>query len=488
MTFVAELLRHTAIYGVGQVAASLISFALVPLYTRALSPDQYGALALLQLLQAVFARVYDLGLTNAVGRFYFDNERERDAQVQRLLSTATMFLVAYSAALSLVLILAARSLAVAFTGDAAQAENVAIVAVTLFVEAIAIPALTIIRMQERSRLWVALTLVRVILSLGLNVWLVGVRNEGVRGILISQAISATVVLLLAVLSVAKSFAFQFQWSIIRAMLAFGLPFLPVLLGVLVVDLSDRYLLQWLRSPAEVGVYAVGYKFGQVMMLAVSAFSMGWAPLRYKILSRPNPETAYSQILTYFSAAAAVCVVGLSVLGDEVVRIATTAPYFAAAHVIPLIAGSYAVYGVQLIVSTGMGVTKKTVGMSLAVIAGAAGNVGLNLVLIPAYGMMGAAAATLAAYLVMVAITWYASQRVYTIHYQWQMVGVIALSAALVVALDSWAQPESRYVSTALGIVLLTGYIVFLWSINAIPREEIRHAWRRASGSAVQHDL
>jgi O-antigen/teichoic acid export membrane protein len=205
-----------------------------------------------------------------------------------------------------------------------------------------------------------------------------------------------------------------------------------------------------------------------MMIAVSAFSLGWAPLRYRIFERPDAKDVYVRILGLFASASALGVVVLSVFGDEVVRLATTPAYFGGARVVPLIGASYALYGVHLLVATGMGVTKKTSGLTAAVVLATAVNLAVNLVLIPRYGMMGAAAATLVAYTVLTAATHWSSQRFYPIDYDWGRVLLIALAATAVISADRLLQPEGVAAGLAMGSafsLLFAGLLVVIGGVN-----------------------
>jgi O-antigen/teichoic acid export membrane protein len=465
-----DLVRHTLIYGFGSVGTSLISFVLIPLYTRYLSPGDYGVLALVLVAQGVLTRFYDLGLTNAVGRFFFDYDAGRDRRgLGQMVSTTGLFLLAYGGVLSTVIYASASRIAAMLVGSADLAPLVRVLALTLLLEALSIPALTLIRMEERSALWVTISTLRVIGSLALNIYFVVFAGMGVMGVLVSNALTAGAVLLGTAVPLMRRAALSFRPDLLRRMLSFGLPFLPVLLGIVVIDLSDRYLLQWLRSTEEVGIYAVGSKFGQVMMIAVSAFSLGWAPLRYRIFERADAKAVYVRILGLFVSVSALGVVVLSVFGDEAVRLATTPAYYGGARVIPLIAASYALYGVHLLVATGMGVTKKTSGLAGAVVLATGVNLASNLALIPRYGMMGAAAATLLAYLVLVAATHRSSQAVYAIDYDWGRVALIALAATSVIWADRLLQPEPIAGGIAVGsafALLFAALVVLIGGVHA----------------------
>jgi O-antigen/teichoic acid export membrane protein len=436
-----ELAKHTLVYGLGSLATSLIGFLLIPVYTRKLSPEEFGDLALFLVLYGALTRVYDLGLTNSVGRFYFDYRSEQ-RRLDEMLSTVTAFLAAWGALLTAGLFAVARPLTQLLVGSPGPSYLTELVGITLLLEGLAIPPLTLIRMEERSLLWVLITLLRVLLGLALNIYFVVFVGLGVEGVLLSNALTAVAVLLVAFWPLAPRLRMTVRKDVLADMLRFGLPFFPALLGIWVLNLSDRYLLQVFRTTHEVGLYALGCRIAQAMGLAVSAFSLGWAPLRFKIYERQDARDVYRNIATAYFAVTALLTVMLSVFTPEILLVAATPEYFPAAVVVaPVVAGN-AFYGFFLITSTGMGVVKKTNGLAVAVAIAAAANVGANLLLVPRYGMLAAAYTTLGAFALLAWLTYVLSQRLYAIRYDWGRIGLIGAWATVVIVAKSWLGPAS----------------------------------------------
>ncbi len=474
-----DLARHTLVYGLGNVVVSALSFTLIPVYTRYLTTAEFGVLGLFLLLHAVLTLFFDLGLTNSVGRFFFDYRSDPTQQrLDEMVATTQTFLLLYGGLLTVALYLFAPGVSRLLVDDASRAPLVRIVAVTVLLEALAIPPLTLFRVQEQSYLWVAVTTIRVAATLGLNIYFVVVAELGVMGILLGTCITAAaVVVVTASPLIARMRHFAVRASVLGEMLRFGLPFFPVLLGVWVIDFSDRYLLQLLRSPEEVGLYTVAYKFGQVMLVFVTAFGMGWTPLRYRIYERLDARETYARVATAAAAVFATLLVVLSLFGDLVLRLATTPAYFPAGRLIPMVGLAYALYGFHLITTTGMGVTKKTGGLTVVVIGAATFNLVANMVWIPRFGMMGAATTTALAYLLLVWGTLRYSQRHYPIAYDWPRIGWTALAALGVIFLSQAVRPEGLWRGTLLSLLLLAVFLSALVAGGVLRASDARAAHR-----------
>jgi O-antigen/teichoic acid export membrane protein len=491
-----ELVKHTFVYGSGYVTMAMASFALVPIYTRHLSPSEYGLLGLMLVLYGLMSQFYDFGFTNSIGRFFFDSAgEERDTALLHMRATSLSFLLALGGALTLLLWLPAAEWSRLLTQSSHHANLVRIVSVTLYAEGVAIVPLTLIRMQERSRLFVTITLVRFAATLVLSIVFVVSLHWGVRGALLANAATAVGVLLFLLPDCLLGLRTRPSWPLLRRMLAFGLPYFPVILSSWFIEASDRYLLGVFRSHAEVGYYVLGYKVAQVMQISVAAFSMGWAPLRYKIYERSDAAQVYRQLTTYYVLASGVMTVALAVFAREIVSVISPPSYAPAAKIVPLIAFAYALSGLYLLMTTGMGVAKKTTPLAWIVAIAAVVNVGINVVLIPSWGMQIAAVTTVLANLLMVVGVWRYSEKVYPIPYDWSRIIKTTLLGTAVVLISVYAAPGRGIAGIAAATLAWTVFVVALIKSGVIRshdlargRQLVARAWqnvaRRQAGQGV----
>ena len=471
-----DLLRHTFVYGSGYVTMAVASFVLVPVYTHRLSPSGYGLLGLMLVLYGLMTQVYDFGTTNSVGRFFFDTGRsDPERGLLHLRATALSFLAAYGAVLTLGLCLPAALWSRLLTQSPHHADLVRIVAVTLYAEALAIVPLTLIRMQERSRRFVTITVTRFVATVGLTLVLVIGLGWGVRGALAANAASALGVVAILLPDLLGALRGRPSWRRLREMLAFGVPFFPVLLASWFVEASDRYLLGVYRSHAEVGYYVLGYKVAQVMQISIAAFAMGWAPLRYRIAERADAAAVYRRLATAYALATGMLTVGVAVFAREIVAAIAPAGYAPAAWIVPLIAFAYSLNGLYVLVLTGLGIAKRTAPAAWVVGAAALGNVAVNVVLIPVWGMRAAAVTTVAANVVMVAGSWFYSQRVYPIPYDWaRILRTVALGAGTV-AVVAFAAPGHGVLGYGAAAAGWLAFVALLIATRTITPAEIAAA-------------
>jgi len=307
-----------------------------------------------------------------------------------------------------------------------------------------------------------------------------VMNEGVRGALLANLGSGVGVLLVLLPSMGSALRIRPSAPLLGEMLRFGVPFFPVLLSAWFIEASDRYLLGFYRTKAEVGYYVLGYKIAQVMQIATAAFSMGWAPLRYRIYDRPDAQDVYRRLTTYYVFGATTLSVALGLYAREVVSLVAPASYAPAATIVPWIAFAYGLNGLYILMVTGMGVSKRTAPMAWVVGVAALVNIGINIVAIPEWGIKAAAWTTVLANALMVAGSWYWSQRVYPIPYDWsRMLRTMGIGIA-VVAVFVLAGPGTGIE----GILAATaGFLVFLALLvtSTVSADELDRARTAARG-------
>jgi O-antigen/teichoic acid export membrane protein len=472
-----SLIRHTLVYGSGYVTMAAVSLVLVPVYTHHFSPSEFGLLALMLVLYGLMKQVYDLGFMNSVARFFFDTREHAhgEGSLHQMRSTSLGFLAAYGGLLTVGLWALAEPCSDLLTGSRDHADLVRIVAITLYAEALSIVPLTLIRVQERSGVYVLITTARFVVTLVLSVLFVAQLDWGVRGALLGNAIPAAGVLLLLLPDYRLATKATPSLGLLREMLAFGLPFFPVLAAAWLIEASDRYLLELLTGREEVGWYSLAGRVAQAMQIGVAAFAMAWTPIRYRVYEGADAPGIYRRLTSQYVIVAGVVTVALAAFAQEIVAIISPPSFEPAASVVPVLVLAYALYGLYLMMVTGMGVSKRTRPMAWIAGAAAAVNVGLNLLLIPRWGMHAAAATTVLANAIMVAGTWYYSQRAYAIPYDWVRIAKVGILSSFAIAASLLVTPSAPVAAVGSALLILLAFIATLVVTGTVSGGELAAA-------------
>jgi len=184
-----------------------------------------------------------------------------------------------------------------------------------------------------------------------------------------------------------------------------------------LNMSSQYFLQHFSGLADVALYALAYRFSMIIALMVSAFQFTWASQLFEIAREENARGIFSRNFTRFYGVIILACILLNLLAKPMIRLMATPEYVDASRIVPLLNLSYLFLGVFYYSSIGINLKKKTVFQSLYAVTGALVNLGLNLWLVPAHGIMGAAVANAISFFIMAGLTLLKSERLYPVGYE-----------------------------------------------------------------------
>jgi O-antigen/teichoic acid export membrane protein len=427
-----RLARHSAVYGLGGLISRILAVLLLPLYTRYLTPADYGQVETLVAGTTVLTIVLRAGISSAFFRFYFDS-REATARRTVLRTSFWFTMVSSSLGLALVVVLSEPISSLLFGQDGA-ADLVRASAVALWAQMNYEQLTALFRAEERSAAFVAASLTNVLLTIGATVLLVVVLDQGPLGVIVGN-FTGTLLVYLALLGYRREqLGLQLDRGLLRRMNRFGLPLVPTALFLWVTSFSDRLFLVQLADAAEVGLYSVGVRIASAMVLLLAAFRTAWPAFAYSIERDEEARRTYAFVLTYVVLLCSWAALALALASPWLVGWLAAPAFAEASRVVGPLAFAAVAFGAYIVIAIGSGRARRTGFNWVVTGAAAVVNVALNLALIPPYGMMGAAVATVAAYAVMFAgMAWW-SQHVYPAPYQWRRVATAAAAAvALAVA-------------------------------------------------------
>ncbi len=467
-----RLSKQSIIYGFGVVVSQAVGFLLLPLYTRYLTLVDYGTLEIFTTTQGLLSIIFILGLTTAMFMSYFSYQDEQSKN--KVVSTTLLFIHVTSLCFTLFLLILANNFSLWIFNSPNFSIYFHIVFLTLFFDTAVIITMQVFRAKEEPNKYVVTSLFRLLLNIGLNIYFVVVVKKGILGILISNLITAMILYCILIPITFRRTGFKFCINDMKKMLKYGLPLVPGGLGTWIMNALDRYFLQFLSTTTALGLYSIGYKFGMaIQLLIVGPFTLAWAPFYWSTFKEKNAQKIYANVLTYFFAVSIFVALSISVLSREILIIMTTPSFYDAYKVIPLIALSYVLYGCYHILSVGFNLKKKTKYVPFIVGTGALTNIGLNLLLIPNYGMMGAGVATVISYLLLPFGSYLVSQKYYPINYEWGRIIKIFIAALIVYIGSLFIINDSAILASILKLFSILGFPILLYLFRFFKDEETR---------------
>ena len=387
-----DLLKHSSVYAVGQILTRLASVLLLPLYTHCLTPADYGVTAILDLTAAILSLMIGGGMVSAVARFHFDSDSP--AHRDRLWWTGLTYLATTSAVVLLPLWMGRQVLSDLTLGqsypDGAHLYTLTIA--TILVQNVAQLVEAYLRVLKWSGVFVAISFGRLLLNVGLNVWLLVGMEMGVEGLLLGNFAASlihTVALLMVFVKTRGKFHFDFSLSL--EMLRFSAPLVITAMLAMLMHEADRYFLRVFISMEEVGVYSLAHKIGfAVNTLCLLPFSSIWHVAIYDIDRMPKANDVFAKVFGWFVGGMGVLLLGAALTVHPILPLLTPDAYGDSIDLISLILLGFFLFGLQLQFEVPAMLAKQTKRLVPGSVMGVVVNVVGNFLLVPTFGSWGAA--------------------------------------------------------------------------------------------------
>jgi O-antigen/teichoic acid export membrane protein len=224
------------------------------------------------------------------------------------------------------------------------------------------------------------------------------------------------------------------------MLKFGLPLIPVLLSGMVLQIADRPILKMLLDDRWVGIYQANYRLGIFMAVVTATFEYAWRPFFLSSAKDINAKKMFSRIMTYYLFVTLTIFLLLSFFLDAVIKhkffgiTILPSAYWEGLHVVPYVLLGYVFSGIATNFNAGIQIEKKTMYLLPTSLSGSITNVILNFVLIPIFGIMGAAYATTIGYAMVAVTLYFVAQKFYYVEYEFLRIGKLVLTVILAIVI------------------------------------------------------
>ena len=472
---IKRLGSDTAVYGLSTIVGRFLSFLLVPFYTNVLAPVDYGVVAYVYSLIAFVNVLYAYGMESAY--FKYASSLERGTPEENF-STPFWSVVGSSLVFSVAIAAFAHPIADLIRLPEQYLAAVYCTAGILALDAIAIVPFGALRLERKARRFAAIKFLNIVITVGLNLVLLLGFQLGVMGIFLSGLIASAATVLLLLPTIRRHLVWHLDATLWRALLVFGLPGVPAGLAAMAMQVIDRPILRALTSDDVVGVYQANYRLGIFMMLVVQMFDYAWRPFYFTTAKEPNAKQIFARVLTYLALLMAGIFLVLSFFIRDIVMVSVAgrhliAPaYWGGLDIIPVVLLGYVFLGFSTSMSAGLFIEKRTALVPIGTFVGAAVNVGANMLLIPVLGMMGAAWATLLAYLATALAVYVLTLRIYPVPYEFARLAKIGLATAAVFLLGLVWTPPLLLLAVGYKIALLFLFLGLMAVMRFFDRREL----------------
>ncbi len=411
----AAFFKDGVIYGLIKAVTSSSHLLLLPIYTRALSTEAYGVLDFLTITANLVCIIVSLEITQGFARFYCDAKSDEDKKGYA--STTLWFsLAVYSLFLVISFVFSVELGQYVFESPGYD-HVIQVAALAIWGKGIFSLVQNQLRYELRPKHYAFASLVYIIILLVTVVVLLVVLNFGVMGVFIAQLAASLSGLMVGIYFTRSSYRWIFDRDKCVEMLRFSLPLVLSSAGVFFALYMDRIAIKSLMSMNDLGVYSVGYRVATVISLALTGFQMALTPLIYRNYKNESAPKEIEQIFRVFVALVCPIILVATIFADDILSLMAT-PDYASAHQVVFVLGMAFVFSNIYLFAPGVWIAKKTGWITLINLVVAGINLVLNYVLIPYFGILGAALATCLSAFIGLSLYIILGQVLYPIPYRW----------------------------------------------------------------------
>lgn len=458
-----SLARDTAIYGLSSIIGKFLNYLLVPLYTYALARTaDYGVVTNIYAWTALLLVLLTYGMET--GFFRFANREDYDAP--SVYKTAYLTLFSSSAFFALLVVAFQHPLA-NILGYADHSEFIAMMFVTVAVDAFACIPFAYLRYQKRPIVFAALKLLFVLLNIGFNLlFLVILGKNDVFYVFLSN-ILATAIQTLCLLPFTMPKGGRFDAKVLKEMLRYSLPLLVLGVAGIMNQTLDRILFPYLYTgadaKAQLGIYGACFKVAMVMMMFTQAFRYAYEPFVFAKHKDRQSVEAYADAMKYYIIFSYLILLGV-IFYLDIFRYIVSSAYWEGLQIVPIVLWTYVFQGIYFNLSFWYKLTDETKWGAYFSLIGLVITLVLQVVGVPRIGYWASCGSSLVCYLVIMLLSYFIGQKKAPIPYDLKTIGIYTLLTIALLAVYYTIRlycPMNMWALMAIGTVLLVIYLAVL---------------------------
>ena len=413
------------------MAAGFVSF---PILTRVFSLTEYGTLGLITTTVLITTAIAKMGLNTAIVRFYAKFKAER-------LLTEFYSTVFSGSLLAATVVVALFFVTIQFISDKFIDNNfvslLSLCSILIFTTCANDILLSFLRAEQRTKLHNLIKIIGRYGALTVSISLVLFFAKGLYGFYIGQIVWSTIMLCLLLYLYRgriKIGVTRFSPPVLKQSIRFGFPLVWADLGYLILNYADRYLIHLYLGATSLGLYVAGYNLA-TYLTEIIAYPISYAlsPIYMNILVNKGIQEAqqfFTKLFSYFMLIMLPLVFGFIAVGRDLISFLASAKYAEAHVVFPYVVIGQAIYACTFILNSGLFISKKTHVVTYIMIGTCILNIAFNIVLIPRYGILGAAQATLISCILYAVILTYYSMREFSFPVEYRRIMLYLIASCV----------------------------------------------------------
>lgn len=425
-------IKQSAVYGLSRVASKLVSFILLPLYSINFTVAEYGVISRIETLWQVLFAVFIFGLESGIVRWY--TKIENPEIRKKFLFSVSLFMVIINFLFTL-MIFAGSGMISGIIFETEQYSNLVFYASLIAtIEAFIFVEFLLLRINEKAFSYSFFSILIAVVNLLIQYYYLTYTQTKLEGVFLAKIIAPAIVFFILLPYYLRFLKFSLDIKSLKELIIYSFP--PMLAGIssVLLNQSDRFLLGYFGSSSDVGLYSLAYNIcGLLNVFVISPFSLAFIVLAWKKYESANAVRFFTKNITYLFFVTVYLALALSLATPNLIKIFTlNKDYWLAKDIVPWIAIAIPFYGISIIGYFSFYVTKKTYYILYFTTLCFIFNVILNILLIPYFGMYGAAISNFISFFLLCYLNYRYSKKNYFFKYEWGKIFLMVIVYAVLV--------------------------------------------------------
>ncbi|MBQ7985065.1 MAG: oligosaccharide flippase family protein [Bacteroidales bacterium] len=440
MSDIKKLAGQTAVYVVPTSVGRFLNYFLVPLYTYNIAASDYGMVSELYAYVAFLMIILTYGMETAFFRYsqeYDKNKVFNTAMLSLLCSTSLFLIVTFVCLKPITSVLEYQG----------HPSYIVLFLLILAVDTLKAIPYALLRRENKPKRFALIKTTDIFSNILFNLFFIALcpylyKNTDIAAVkaffnpedlvfyIFLSNLFACVIAMVMLIPEYRKFRWDFDFSLLKKMLAYGFPVMIGGLAGMVNETFDRIALKHLvRTPqeiaepsqiaswkmAQIGIYGACYKLSIVISLFIQAFKFAAEPFFFSKMKKADAKQSYSSVMTAFVMF--LSLIFLTVMGYiDIFQYFMGSEYRVGLAVVPILLMANIFLGIYYNLSIWYKVTDKTKWGAVIAIIGAVITLAGNYLLVPKMSYTGAAITTLICYTAIAVICYFMGQHYYPVAY------------------------------------------------------------------------
>ncbi len=459
-TPITRVLHDSTFYLLGSIASRILGFLAIPFYSHYLTPAEYGVIELIELSTQVIALSFGLQTIGTVLSRLFHDQETPDKEAS-IVSTSVLGTGLLSALICIGGVLAARPLSLSVFHSADRTTLLQVAFIAMWFANMVEVSLVYQRIRQRARFFFYYSMGILIANLGLNIYFIGFAGAGIWGFMYSKLIVSIVGGVFLLYRVLREVGLHWRRAYIPQFIRMGLPLLAASVSAFVIHFSDRFFLTNAVSLAEIGKYSLAYRFAMLVSVLIGeSFNRSWGVTLYRLAREDGWKERFARVATYYVFVLYLTGLAIALVAPELFSFMVPRNFYPPYLLLPVLVAGYMFRETGDFFRSLLLINKRARMIGGVSFFGAAVNILLNFLLIPAFGIYGAALATLGTWAVYMLVFWVIAWQEHRVPFGVLAFAKVNVLALMIFALGDRLRLESVFVQTIVDVLWLALFIVF----------------------------